>query len=427
MDTIITSGKIIDPASNKEISGDILVEDGKIKEISQKVKKASNAQIIEANGLIVIPGLVDMHCHLRDPGDPEDETISSGTRSAAAGGFTSIACMANTTPPIDNPAIVKYIISKAKSEGIVNVFPIGSVTLGIKGERLVEMGRMIDAGVVAFSDDGNPIMDSKVMRLALEYAKIFGVKIISHAEDRSLSAGGLMNEGALSSKLGLIGIPRLAEETMVGRDIELAQEFGPVHITHVSTAESVKKIREAKKKGINVTADTCPHYFSLTEDAVEGYNTYAKVNPPLRAKSDVEEIIKGLKDGTIDAISTDHAPHKEERKNVEFALAKSGMVGFETALSLAITHLSKDLSLKEIIQKMTINPAKILGISKGQLKVGVPADITIIDPKQEYEIDAKKFISKSKNSPFHGKKVRGKIVYTIVSGRVVVKNGTLNI
>ncbi len=425
MDVIIRSGRIIDPASDKDTVSDLLVSDGRIKEIGKSLKAPQNAEVIDAKGLVVMPGLVDMHCHLRDPGDPEEETIASGTRAAAAGGFTSVACMANTKPPLDNPATVKYVVSKAKNEGVVNVFPIGAVTIAVDGKQLTEMGRMIDEGAVAFSDDGRPVSSSQIMRYALQYAKAFGVKIISHAEVLEMSSGGQMNESALSTILGLKGTPAVAEEIMVERDISLAKEFGPVHITHVSTAGSVRLIRAAKENKIPVTCDTCPHYFALTENAVDQYNTLAKVNPPLRGEEDVREIIKGLKDGIIDAIATDHAPHREEKKNVEFAAAASGMIGLETALSISISELSKDLSLKKIIEKLTVNPARILGINKGGLKVGSDADIAIIDPSAEHIVNSKTFASKSKNSPFIGRKVKGKVLYTIVSGKSVLKNGSL--
>ncbi|OGC07363.1 dihydroorotase [candidate division WOR-1 bacterium RIFOXYA2_FULL_36_21] len=422
---VICNGKVITPSSKKGENTDILIEDGIVKSIGKNLKIPKDAEIIDASGLLVSPGFVDLHCHLRDPGDPEEETIASGTNSAAKGGFTSISCMANTNPPIDSPSMVKYVVSEAKSSGVVNVFPIGAVTVGLEGKKLAQMGRMLGEGAVAFSDDGRPIADSKIMRLALEYAKAFDVKIISHPENLELSVGGQMNEGAMSTILGLRGIPRQAEEIMVERDISLAAEFGSVHITHVSTASSVKLIREAKSKGIPVTADTCPHYFSLTEKEVDGFNTFAKVNPPLRGENDRREIVLGLKDGTIDAIATDHAPHREEKKNVEFGLAAKGMVGFETAFPLALTFLSEEIPLNEIIGKMTINPAKILGIPKGEIKVGVDADIVIVDPNAEYEVDIKSFASKSKNSPFNGMKVKGRIVYTIVGGKIVVRDKKL--
>jgi len=425
MGIVIRGGKILEGSSQKEIKKDIFIQEGIIKSIAENIALPKNVQVIEAENLIVIPGLVDMHCHLRDPGDPEEETIASGTMSAAKGGFTSIACMANTTPPIDSPAAVRYVVSKAKQEGIVNVFPIAAATLGLKGTHLVEMERMIEEGAVAFSDDGNPISDPRILRLLLEYARPFGVKIISHPEVLAMSKNGQMNEGVLSTMLGLEGISSQAEELMVERDILLAAKFGAIHITHVSTAQSVIMIREAKSKGIPVTCDTCPHYFSLSEKNVDGFNTFAKVNPPLRTEEDVKEIIKGLKDGTIDAIVTDHAPHREEKKKVEFGLAAKGMVGFETALPLALTFLSKEIPLAKIIKMMTINPAKILGIPKGELKEGAAADLAIIDPNAKHKIDIKQFASKSKNSPFDGMEVQGEIVYTIVEGKVVVKEGRL--
>ncbi|MFA4966904.1 MAG: dihydroorotase [Candidatus Margulisiibacteriota bacterium] len=427
MDIVIQSGRVIDPASNFDGAADILISESKIKAIGPKLPHPKNASILDAKDLWVLPGLIDMHCHLRDPGDPEEETIASGTRSAAKGGFTSVACMANTSPIIDTPALVKYVVSKAQLEGLVNVYPIGAVSKGQKGEELAELGRMLAEGAVAFSDDGKPITNSEIFRRALEYARQFDTPIISHAEDPWLSADGQMNESHKSTILGLKGIPHLAEEIMVMRDIMLAKEFGKVHIAHVSTAKSVDLIRRAKAEGINVTCETCPHYFSLTEEEVEGFNTNAKVNPPLRGEKDLEAVIGGLKDGTIDVIATDHAPHREEEKNVEFGLAACGMVGFETALSLVISELIEpgSLSLKKAIEKMTVNPAKILNIKKGVLKPGWDADLIIVDPKAEWTVDVNKFISRSKNSPFGGWKLKGKVLYTIVGGRLVVKDGKL--
>ena len=427
MDLLIKSGRVIDPATSFDDKADVLVINGKIKAISKKLSAAKNMPTLDADGLLVIPGLIDMHCHLRDPGDPEEETIVSGTRSAALGGFTSIACMANTLPPIDSPALIKYITSKARMEGIINVFPIGAVSKGLKGEELVEIGRMIQEGAVAFSDDGHPIMDSEIMRRALEYVRQFDTTIISHCEDLGLTKGGLMNESYTSTVLGLKGIPSLAEETMVARDIMLAKEFGRLHIAHVSSKKSVELIRGAKKEGINITAETCPHYFTLTEEEVEEFNTDAKVNPPLRSEKDLEAVVKGLKDGSIDVIATDHAPHRSEEKNIEFGAAANGMVGFETALALVLTELvgTGFLSIINAIEKMTVNPAKILNIKKGVLKEGWDADIAVIDPNAEWTVDVNKFASKSKNSPYHGWTLKGKVLYTIVGGRIIVKDGKL--
>jgi len=423
---LIKNGLVVDPASNLEAKKDLLIENGKIAAIKSKIV-SRGARVIDAKGKLVLPGLIDMHTHLRDPGRPDKETIASGTRAAAKGGFTTICCMANTEPPIDNPAVVKYVKNKAEVEGIVNVLPIAAVTKGLKGEALAELGLMLAEGAVAFSDDGNPIMQSEVMRRALEYARQFNVSIISHCEDSNLSHCGTMNEGALSTEIGLPGIPALSEEVMVARDIMLAKEYGKVHLAHVSSANSVELIRQAKRKGIAVTCETCPQYFSLTEEALKEYDTNAKVNPPLKAKKDVKAIIKGLADGTIDVIATDHAPHNIEDKNVEFNQAASGMVGLETALALILTNIidSKALSLKKTIAKLTINPAKILGIDKGTLKVGAEADVIIADPNAEWIVDSSKFASKSKNTPFNGWKLTGEVLYTIVAGRVVVKDGKL--
>lgn len=425
MDILIKQGRVIDPASNLDRVCDILIQDGKIVSVKPLLRPRTKVKIINAKDCFVLPGLVDMHSHLRDPGDPEEETIKSGSESAAAGGFTSIACMANTNPPIDTPAMVKYVKDKAKAEAVVNVYPIGAVTKKLEGKVLTEMGRMIDEGAVAFSDDGKPVINSGILRHALEYVKQFHLPIISHAEDTSLSANGLMNEGYNSTILGLKGIPALAEEIMVQRDIMLAREYkAPIHIAHVSTDRSVRLIRQAKEDGVKVTCETCPHYFSLTDDALLEYDTNAKVSPPLRTEKDVKAILRGLKDGTIDVIATDNAPHKAEKKKVEFQKAANGMVGFETALPLVLTELvfKKILSRKEAIAKLTCNPANILKLHKGTLKVGADADITIVNQKIEYTVDSSKLVSKSKNTPFHGRKVKGKITHTIVGGKIVYSN-----
>jgi len=367
-----------------------------------------------------------MHCHLRDPGIFEEETIASGTMSAAAGGFTSIACMANTNPVADTTSVIEYILAKAATEGIINVLPIAAATKGLKGEELTEMGRLLETGAVAFSDDGRSIMNAEVLRRVLEYAKKFKAVYIDHCEDTNLSAGGSMNEGFLSTTLGLKGIPRAAEETIIERDCMLAKEFDArIHIAHVSTAGSVEIIRRAKEKGIKVTCETAPHYFTLTEHEVEGYNTNAKMNPPLRTEDDIKAIVKGLKDGTIDVIATDHAPHLQEEKKVEFKDAAFGIVGFETALPLVITELvdTEVLTLSKAIEKLTINPAKILSKNIGTFKVGSPGDVTIIDLKKAFTVDITALYSKSKNSPYDGWKLKGKAAATIVAGRVVMKDG----
>lgn len=421
---LIKNGRIIDPRNGIDDKRDLLVRDGKIAEISKSINAGPLCEIIDALGTIVMPGLVDMHVHLRDPGREDEETIGTGTRAAAAGGFTSIACMANTDPVADNSSVIEYIISQAKKEGIINVFPVGAVTVGLKGEVLAEMGRMKEKGAVAFSDDGRCIMNSQIMRNALEYAKQFNAVIISHCEDHNLSKGGHMNESYLSAILGIQGIPAAAEEAMVDRDISLAEEYdAKLHIAHVSTAGAVERIKRAKEKGIKVTCETAPHYFALTEAAVEGYNTNAKVNPPLRSEKDVAAVISGLKEGVIDAIASDHAPHSIEEKNVEFTLASCGICGLETTFALVISELveTKIISLSDAINKLSSVPAKILGINKGDLSVGRDADIVIADITKEFIVDRNKFASLSKNSPFHGWKLKGRVLYTIDAGKIVYK------
>lgn len=427
MRTLIKGGYVIDAKSKISDYLDILIENGKIVEIGKDIDFV-NGDIIYAEGKYVLPGLVDAHCHLRDPGQEYKEDIETGTRSAAKGGFTSIACMPNTDPVIDNQAIVKYIINKAKQEGVVNVYPIGAISKGLKGEELSEIGELKFAGAVAISDDGKPLKSSALMKKALQYSSMFDITVISHCEDPDLVDEGTMNEGYMSTILGLKGIPSAAEEIMVARELILAEYTKiPIHIAHVSTELSVDLIRHAKKRGVKVTCETCPHYFTLTEEACDGFNTLAKVNPPLRTKKDVEAIIEGLKDGTIDIIATDHAPHHPDEKNVEFALAANGMVGFETALPLSITYLVKPghLTMEQLVEKMCVNPSKILGLNKGSLEVGSSADLTIIDMDEEFIVNIDKFSSKSKNSPFNGFKLQGTVYYTIVNGNVVVREKVL--
>ena len=427
---LIKNGRVVDPANGIDFINDVLIIDQKIAAVSQAIKDIpAESIIINADEKYVLPGLVDMHTHLRDPGRSDEETIASGSRAAAAGGFTSIACMANTNPVADDAAVIEYIVSKAKAEGLVNVFPIGAVTKGQLGEELAEMGKMIEAGAVAFSDDGNPIENADVFRHGIEYASQFGKILICHCEEKTLSKGGSMNEGYLSTIFGLPGIPKESETVSIYRAIQLAKEYGRIHIAHVSCAESVELIRQAKTKGVPVTCETAPHYFTLTEDEVEGYNTNAKMNPPLRTADDVSAVVEGLRDGTIDCIATDHAPHSVDEKNVEFSLAAFGIVGLETAFPIIFTELidTKVLTLFDAVAKLTLNPAKIIGINKGTLSVGADADVTIIDPDRNHTINISKFISKSKNSPFDGWKVKSAVDTVIVGGRVVVHNSRLNI
>ncbi len=427
MRIVIKNGHLVDAKTGRDGVFDILIENGKIADIGSDFE-ITNSDLIDAAGQYVVPGLVDAHCHLRDPGFEYKEDIESGTGSAAKGGFTSIACMPNTNPVADNEAVIKYIINKAKSDGYVNVYPIGAISKGQKGEELAEIGELKFAGAVAVSDDGKPVKSSSLMKKALQYASMFDITVISHCEDVDLADEGVMNEGYQSTLMGLKGIPSAAEETMVARDLILAEYTKvPVHIAHVSTAVSVDLVRNAKKRGVRVTCETCPHYFSLTDEACADFNTLAKVNPPLRTNADVQAIIEGLRDDTIDIIATDHAPHHKDEKNVEFTIAANGLVGFETAVSLAVTHLVKPriLTMDKLVQKMCVNPSEILSINKGVLDVGRAADITIIDVNEEVTVDINKFSSKSKNSPFHGYKLFGAVNYTIVDGNIVVREKVL--
>lgn len=420
----IKNGTVVDGVSATPYKADILIRDGRIAGIGENVGNGAH-EIIDAAGKWVLPGLVDAHCHLREPGFEYKEDIESGTRSAAAGGFTSIACMANTNPVVDSAAMVNYIKLIAREKGAVKVYPIAAVTKGQQGQELTEMGELKKAGAIALSDDGRPIMNPKLMMLALQYASGLGMLIISHCEDLSLVGDGVMNEGYMATVLGLKGISRAAEEVMVARDIILAEVLGaPIHIAHVSTRGSVELIRQAKRRGVRVTCETAPHYFSATDALVDGYNTNAKVNPPLRTDDDVEAIKDGLKDGTIDIIATDHAPHHRDDKEVEFGMAANGISGFETAFSLAYSHLVEPglLSMQELVQKMSRGPAGILNIDAGTIQVGKSADIIVVDIHREYTVDVSQFHSKGKNSPFHGCRLKGKVIHTIVDGKVIMKN-----
>ncbi len=429
---VIRNGHIIDSSAGIDGIGDVIIGNGKIKSVKvsqyqsikgskyQSDKDSDTERIIDATGLYVFPGLVDMHTHLREPGFEGKETIRSGTLAAVRGGFTSVCCMPNTDPVNDNETVTEFILRKARAEGACSVFPIGAISKGQKGEELAEMGMMREAGCVAFSDDGHPVMNSLLMRRALEYSKVFPVPVISHCEDLNLSDGGVMNEGALSTLLGLGRVPSAAEEVMVARDIILAELTGAsLHIAHVSTEGSVRLIRQAKARGVRVTAETCPHYFSITEGAVKEYDTHAKVNPPLRTRRDVDAIREGLSDGTIDVIATDHAPHHRDEKLREFDKAPSGISGLETALSLSLKLVHEGvLALPQLVEKMTWNPARILGLEKGTLKPGAEADVVIVDSRREWKVDPERFASKGKNTPFKGWVLEGMPVATICRGKI---------
>ncbi len=420
--TVIKGGRVIDPGNLDDIL-DIVIEDGNIVEIKQGAladDENKESKIIDASDKIVAPGLIDMHVHLRDPGYEYKETIETGSRAAAFGGFTAICCMPNTNPVNDSRQVTEYIIKKAVKADIVRVYPVAAISKGLKGESLCEYGELKDAGAVALSDDGNPVMNSQLMRRALEYSSRFNLTVISHCEDFDLVSDGAMNEGAVATKMGLSGIPNAAESIMVLRDISLCELTGvPVHIAHVSTRESVRAIRDAKKRGVPVTAETAPHYFSLTDASVKDYNTNSKMNPPLRTEQDIEAICQGLVDGTIDVIATDHAPHSIIEKAVEFDQAANGIIGLETAVPLGLKLVETGIiDITDLIEKMSKNPARILGLKNG-LEIGKTADITIIDPEISYCIDANRFQSLSRNTPFDGWDVKGKAVLTMVGGKIV--------
>ena len=437
---LIKNGALVNAGEEPTVT-DVLIKEQKVEKIGKDLEKGlsaeelKNLEIIEAKGLHVLPGLVDAHCHLRDPGFEYKEDIASGTKSAVQGGFTSVACMPNTSPVVDNKTIVRYIVDKAKAEGACHVYPIGSITKGLEGAELAEMGNMKEAGIVAVSDDGKPVKNPSIMKKAMIYASEFGLRVISHCEDLDLAEGGSMNEGEISGRLGLRGIPSASEDLMVSREVILAEYTGfPVHIAHVSTKASVEILRQAKKRKVPVTAETCPHYFSLTEDACADYDTNAKMNPPLRGEEDRLAVIEGLKDGTLDIIATDHAPHHRDEKLVEFENAPNGIVGFETAFSLSVTYLVETgvLTISQLVEKLASKPAEILGIGsrtlkgqasegRGALKEGGPADVTLADLSKTWTVDVNRFASKSKNSPFNGMELKGQILYTLVDGKVVYK------
>jgi len=422
---VLRNGRVIDPASGLDAVVDVLIENGIVVEINANIEIGSDRlkqlEQIDASGKWVVPGLIDMHVHLREPGEEYKETIASGTLAAAAGGFTSVACMPNTHPVNDCAAVTQYILEKARDEGSCRVFPVGAISMGIEGKNLTEYGELRSAGVVAVSDDGRPVMNSMLMRRALEYAKTFDLLVVSHCEDLDIGGAGLMNEGPVSTRLGLRGIPRAAEEIMVARDILLAElTRSRLHLAHISTAGSVSLIREAKSRGIAVSAETAPHYLTLTDELISTFDPVYKVNPPLRSSEDVEAIKAGLADGTIDVIASDHAPHSTVEKDLEFEYAANGMIGLESTLPLILRIMREGvLTPLEAVAKLSCNPARILAIPFGALRKGKAADLTLIDPEVKYTIDVNRFKSKSRNCPFDGMEAQGKAVMTLVGGRVV--------
>jgi dihydroorotase len=431
---LIHGGHIIDPSRGIDQIGDLFIAEGKIVQAGGNVIP-SEAKNLDASGLVVCPGFIDLHCHLREPGFEDKETIATGTKAAAIGGFATVCCMANTEPPLDTPATVNWVKQKASRDSLVAVLPIGCITKGRKGKELTNMGDLAEAGVFAFSDDGNPVASSQLMRRAMEYSRDLGLPIIDHCEDKALSDNGIINEGRVSAKLGIKGIPAAAEEAMVGRDLILAKQTkARLHIAHASTKGSVELIRRAKEEGISVTAEVTPHHLTLTEERIMGespkkpFDTNAKVNPPLRTEEDVQALIKGLKDGVIDAIATDHAPHTLADKNCGLELAAFGISGFETALGCLMGLVRQgELSLAILLSKLTCEPAKAIGRNDelGTLKAGAPANITILDPDREWIVDSRNFASKGKNTPYDGYKFKGKVMATISRGKLVYTDDSL--
>jgi dihydroorotase len=423
MKLLIKNGQVIDPASGINDRVDVFIENGIIKKISRDLKPAKNIQVIDAKGLVVSPGFIDMHVHLREPGYENKETIESGSKAAVRGGFTTIVCMPNTSPVNDNRSVTEYIIARSKDVGLLNILPVAAITKNIQGEQITEMADLVEGGAVGFSDDGNCVMSADVIRKALEYTKMCGVPIIEHPEDHSISADGLVNEGFISYKYGLRGILNASEEVIVARDIILQERIkSQLHLTHISTAGSVDLIRNAKKKKIKVTADATPHHILLNEEAITSYDTVYKVKPPLRTEKDNEALIAGLRDGTIDCIASDHAPHTRDEKDREFELAPFGMVGMESSFSVIFDKLVKTriIDMNRLVELFSTGPARILHLKdRGCLKTGNPADVTIFNPSRSFTIDPESFHSMANNCPFRGWTGKGVIEYTIVNGRVV--------
>ena len=419
---IIQNGNVVfkDTVEKK----DIRIADGKIEKIAETIAPEKGEAVIDAAGLHVFPGLIDMHVHLREPGFEYKEDIESGSRAAVKGGFTQVCCMPNTQPVADNKVVISYIRHRGEVAGLCKIRPIGAITKGENGEQLADIGEMKKAGAVAISDDGKAVASSRLMRLAMEYASGFGMKCLCHCEDKELADGGVVNEGYNSTLAGLKGIPRAAEDVSIARELCLAESLGvPVHICHVSTYSGVRLIRDAKRAGVKVTAETCPHYFAATDDLITGFDTNTKVNPPIREERDRVAIIEGLKDGTLDAIVTDHAPHHANDKDVEYNLAAFGISGIETSFAFAITYLYKAgaLTLSEIADKMSRNPSDILNLGGGKIEAGGAADLTIADLNEEFVVDSAKFVSKGKNTPFNGRRLSGVVKYTLVDGAVKYK------
>jgi dihydroorotase len=423
---LIRGGRILDPSRGTDEVADLYLADGKVQTSGRDLGRPDDALVLEAAGKVVCPGLIDLHVHLREPGQEDLETVATGAMAAAAGGFSAVCAMPNTDPVTDNQAAVGFIVSQAQRAGKARVYPIGAISLGQQGQQLAEFGELVGAGAVAVSDDGKPVVSSHLMRTALEYARTFGIPVADHCEDPTLAAGGAMHEGLVSTRLGLKGIPAAAEEIMAARDILLSElTGGHVHLCHMSTRGSVELIRRAKEKGLRVTAEACPHHFTLTHEACEGYNTNAKMNPPLREPEDREAVRQGLRDGTIDVICTDHAPHHYDAKEREFDDAPNGIIGLETALGLAITELvdSGLMTLPDLVLRMSVMPARIFNLPGGTLAPGAAADVVVLDPAAAWTVRPEDFYSKSRNTPFAGRELRGRAEATIVRGQAVFQRG----
>ncbi len=423
---LLKGGRVVDPSQQLDGIADVLIGDGRVEVIGPNLSAPDEADVIDVNGKVVAPGLVDVHVHLREPGLEDAETVATGTLAAVAGGFTSVCAMPNTDPVTDNQAAVGFIVKQGAAAATARVYPVGAISLGQDGKRLAEFGELVSAGAVAVSDDGRPVVSSHLMRTALEYARTFEIPVADHCEDPALAAGGVMHEGVVSTRLGLRGIPAAAEEIMVARDILLAElTRGHVHLCHISTRGAVDLIHRGKERGVNISAEATPHHFTLTDAACDGYDTNAKVNPPLREQHDVDAVRRGLADGTIDVIATDHAPHHYEMKEREFDDAPFGIVGLETALGLAITELVEPglLSLPKLIGRMSTEPARLFHLPGGTLQRGAPADIVVFDPGASWAVDPATFRSKSRNTPFAGRKLRGQVERTLVGGLTVFVKG----
>jgi dihydroorotase len=419
---LLKGGRVVDPSQSIDGTFDVLLARETVAQIAEAIEPPEDARVLDCSGLVVTPGLIDVHVHLREPGEEHKETIATGAAAAAAGGFTAICAMPNTDPPIDDPAAVGFVAAEGRRAGAARVYPVGCISVGRAGERLALVGEMVEEGAVAITDDGSPVMDSGLMRLALDYAKAFGIPVADHPEDLGLSAKGHMNEGLVSTRLGLPGKPNASEDIHIVRDLLLAElTGGHIHLQHVSTRFGVEAIRQGKARGVHVTAEASPHHLVLTEEAVDGYRTEAKMNPPLRTQADVDAVRAGLADGTLDTIATDHAPHHYDEKEAAFAEAPNGIIGLETALGVILTRVVGEgvIDLPTMVERMSCQPARAFGLPGGTLATGTPADVTVFDPDVQWSVDPKAFRSKSRNTPFAGWELRGQPRLTIVGGRVV--------